>query len=338
MTTVSIIIPCYNEQNTILDLLAAIRNQTYPMPSMQILIADAMSIDETRSRIERFAESHNSIDLKILDNYEGTIPAGLNIAIAESQGEVVIRLDAHSAPAPDYIERCLATLEATDAANVGGVWEIKSSTASNMARSIAAAASHPLGAGDARYRLGGAAGEIDTVPFGAYPRKWLDRVGRFNEMLLTNEDYEYNLRLRQAGGVVWFDPSIRSTYFARPDLISLLKQYGRYGFWKAQMLKLHPESIRWRQVVAPLLVLTVLSLLLIGLFQPLAWILLAGILLTYGALILTAGIAEGIRKQDAALAFGVPLAFAAMHLSWGGAFLLGIVRSKAGGHRLNGKD
>ena len=220
---------------------------------------------------------------------------------------------------------------------MGGLWVIKPSDESWIARSIAVAASHPLGAGDARYRIGGQAGEVETIPFGAYPKEWLDRVGPFNESLLTNEDYEYNLRLRQAGGMIWFDPRIRSDYFSRPNLSSLLRQYGRYGYWKARMLRLHPQSIRWRQTVAPLFVITALILLLAGLIQPMAWILLSGVLLIYLAFMLMAGVAAGILKRDARLAIGVPAALVAMHLSWGGAFLWGLIRPKVGRNRLYGK-
>ena len=304
---VSIIIPCRNEEATIRSVLSSIHQQTFPINEIETIISDGMSSDGTRREVQRFIDEHPDGNIKLIDNPNLTIPNALNRAIEFSQGEIVVRLDGHSTPDSDYVKRCVDVSRETSAANVGGRWTIKASRNNWIARSIAIAASHPFGAGDARYRIGGEAGEVETVPFGAYPRKWLERVGAFNEELLTNEDYEYNLRLRQAGGVIWFDPSIRCTYFARPDIPSLLKQYGRYGFWKAQMLRLHPESVRWRQAAAPRFVITVLILLLYGLIQPLAWALLAAMLLIYSAFMLTAGIAEGIRKHDMGLVFGVPL-------------------------------
>lgn len=328
---VSIIIPCHNEVSTIRSVLLSIHQQTFPIDEIETIISDGMSSDGTRREVQRFIDEHSNANIKLIDNPSQTIPSALNRAIELSHGEIVVRLDGHSTPEPDYVERCVDVSQQTSAANVGGRWTIRPSSENWIARSIAVAASHPFGAGNARYRIGGEAGEVETVPFGAFSRKWLEKVGAFNEELLTNEDYEYNLRLRQAGGVVWFDPSIRSTYFARSDLVALLKQYGRYGFWKAQMLRLHPKSIRWRQAVAPLFVITLMSLLLGGLIQPLAWALLAAILLIYSAVMLAAGAAEGIRKQDLGLVFGVPLALTAIHISWGGAFLWGMVRSKVGG-------
>ena len=38
---------------------------------------------------------------------------------------------------------------------------------------------------------------------------------------ITNEDYEFNARVRKAGGKIWLDPSIRSVYFARSTLLEL---------------------------------------------------------------------------------------------------------------------
>jgi hypothetical protein len=227
-------------------------------------------------------------------------------------------------PASDYVERCVATLERTAAANVGGVWEIHPSADTWIARTIAAAAAHRLGAGDARYRTGGPEGAVDTVPFGAFDREWLERVGPFNENLLTNEDYEYNLRLRQAGGVIWFDPSIRSTYFARGTLRELARQYLRYGYWKGQMLKRHPSSLRWRQALPPLFVL---GIALFGALAPFAEWARILLLLQLGLYLVTtvgAGLLQAVRLRDHGLALGMPLALWTMHFSWGAAFWAGL--------------
>jgi len=200
ITEVSIVIPCRNEEMTIGTLLEAIGRQTVPLNSLEVIVADGMSTDGTRKAIREFSEKHAEISLRLVENRAKIIPAALNVGIGEAKGEVIVRLDAHSVPREDYIENCVSVLRQSGAANAGGLWEIKPSSDSWIGRSIAVAAGHPLGAGDARYRIGGQAGEVETVPFGAYPKEWLDRVGPFNEELHTNEDYEYNLRLRQAGG------------------------------------------------------------------------------------------------------------------------------------------
>ena len=322
---VSLIIPCYNEAGTIGGLLTAIGAQTFPSRDLEVVIADGRSTDGTRKVIEEFGTSRPDLRLTLVDNPDRSIPAALNRAIAASQGHVLIRLDAHSVPERTYIERCLGTLERTQAANVGGLWEIKPGRDTWIGRAIAAAAAHPLGAGDARYRTSGAEGPVDTVPFGAYPREWLDRVGRFNEDLLTNEDYEYNERIRRLGGVVWFDPAIRSAYFARGSMSALARQYARYGFWKARMLLRYPSSLRLRQTLPPVFFLSTLGLLISLPFVPIAPAALAVEWGTYAAVLLSAALVEGVRRRSVSMLVGFPPAIAAMHLSWGSSFWWGLL-------------
>jgi len=323
--TVSVIVPCYNEERTIELLLEAILAQSFPVEEIEVIIADGLSTDGTREVIREFSLAHPQLNLQIVDNPKKNIPSAINTALDHVQGDVIIRLDAHSIPQEDYIERCIKISKDTGAANVGGVWEIRAASEKCIARSIAKATSHPLGAGDARYRFGGTAGEVHTVPFGAFQRSWMERVGRFDETLLTNEDYEYNYRLRQAGGVIWYDPSIRSIYFARDNLVSLVKQYLRYGYWKAVMLSRNPASLRWRQALPVLFVLGVITLGLLAIWSTLGRFMLGGYLGLYLVITLIAGLIEALRYKDSGLVLGFPLALWTMHFSWGSAFLWAVL-------------
>ncbi len=275
MPSVSIIIPCYNEQGTIHKLLEAIYAQTFPRADLEVVIAEGMSTDGTRGQIAAFSDSYPDLHIAVADNLNRSIPAALNCALKEAQGEIIIRLDAHSMPYPDYVERCVADLEMGLGENVGGIWEIRPGAQTWVAQSIAVAASHPLGVGDALYRHTATAAQVDTVPFGAFKRELLALVGFFDESLLTNEDYEFNARIRKSGGKVWLDPSIRSVYFARPTLANLAKQYTRYGFWKWRMLRRYPETLRWRQGLPPLFVLSLVVGAALAIFLPVFRVLLA---------------------------------------------------------------
>ena len=323
----SIIVPCFNEQRTIGLLLQAIADQSVGPRALEVVVADGGSTDETRAVVQEFADRNPDLRVRLVDNPTRAIPAALNRAIEQARGGVIIRLDAHSIPQPDYVEQCLRVLRETQAANAGGAWEIHPSAATWIARGIAAAAGHRLGAGDARYRTSGKPGPVDTVPFGAYPRSWLERVGPYDETLLTNEDYEYNVRLRQAGGIIWFDPAIRSIYFARPTLGALARQYARYGFWKARMLRRYPGTLRWRQALPPAFVLATLILGISALWIPLSRWLLGLQWALYAAAVLAAGITEAWRRRDPTLAAAMPLALAAMHMAWGGALWWGWLTS-----------
>jgi len=325
MPKVSIIIPCYNEQSTIRLLLDALLGQTFPRAEMEVIIADGMSTDGTRGEIAAFQKEHPDLDVHVVDNSVRSIPSALNRAIEASRGGIIVRLDAHSKPYPDYVERCVTALEEKRGDNVGGVWEIQPGADTWVAKSIAVAAAHPLGVGDALYRHAKHAAEVDTVPFGSFRRELIDRIGYFDETLLTNEDYEFNARIRKAGGRIWLDPSIRSTYFARSSLVELMKQYWRYGFWKWRMLRRYANTLRWRQALPPLFVSSIIVLVFITLFYPLAGFALLGELLIYFFILTLAGLRVGLQKQNPYLLLGLPMAISVMHISWGGGFLWSIL-------------
>jgi glycosyltransferase involved in cell wall biosynthesis len=322
---VSIIIPCFNERGTIRPLLDALNQQTFPQTDMEVVIADGGSTDGTQAAITEWQTEHPQLKVVLVENSAQSIPAALNVALGASRGAAIVRLDAHSEPRRDYVERAVRALEEERGQNVGGVWEIRPGNERWIARAIAAAAGHPIGVGDARYRFTDRAGHVDTVPFGAFKRDLLDRIGMFDETLLANEDYEFNARVRQSGGKIWLDPQIRSAYYARSDLCALAKQYWRYGYWKRQMLRRYPETLRWRQALPPLFVLGLAVLVLAAPFLRLANWLLAGVVGLYLLVLLLAGIQLAVRRKDPAMILGVPLAITTMHFSWGTGFIWSLV-------------
>lgn len=321
MTKLSVIIPCLNEEKTISHLLDGLLKQHYPMNEVEVIIADGLSTDATRARIETFQQQHPELRVRIIDNPRRRIPVGLNLAIDHAQGEIILRLDAHSVPHEEYLARSVQALEQNKGLNVGGVWEIRPGGQGWLAEAIATAAAHPLGVGDARYRYADHPGEVDTVPFGAFRRELIDQIGPFDENLETNEDYEFNARIRRAGGRVWLDPAIRSLYYARPTLTALARQYWRYGYWKWRMLRRYPSTLRWRQLLPPLFVLSLILLPILSSWWP--WLIRLWSLevVSYALLLLGAGALKGLQMSKLFMVLGLPLAVATMHLSWGSAFL-----------------
>jgi glycosyltransferase involved in cell wall biosynthesis len=329
---VSIIIPCYNEQATIRLLLSALREQTFPRADMEVIISDGLSTDNTRAEIAAFQKDFPDLTVRVVDNSDRSIPAAVNRAIGSSFGGIIVRLDAHSKPYPDYVEKCVIAHAENRGDNVGGVWEIQPGTNTWIAKSIAAAASHKLGVGDALYRHAKAAAEVDTVPFGSFKRGLIERVGLFDETLLTNEDYEFNARVRKAGGRIWLDPSIRSIYFARSTLLELARQYWRYGFWKWRMLRRYPATLRWRQALPPLFVLSLFGLALLSIFIPIVRLALIAELALYFLIMIFAGLSAAVLRQKIYLLIGLPLAITVMHLTWGSGFLWSILVSGKSKH------
>ncbi|NQS92154.1 MAG: glycosyltransferase family 2 protein [Chloroflexi bacterium] len=317
---VSLIIPCYNGEKTIQDLLAAVCEQNYPLGDIEVIISDGMSSDATREKIAEFAKAFPELKISLIDNPKRTRSAALNLAIQAAEGEYLMRMDVHSFPHPNYIKYCLRALEAGLGDNVGGVIQVTAADQEWIAQSIAVAAAHPLGVGDAKYRTGSEAREVDTVAFGAYHKSLIDRIGGYDETLLINEDYEFNVRVRKSGGKIWLDPKIKAKYVARSSLGALANQYWSYGYWKLRMLVRYPDTIRWRQL-AGLFVLSWLSLGLLSIWFNLArWLLLIEAVI-YGSALLIAGFMAAVSEKKPYLVLGLPLAIATMHFSWGSGFL-----------------
>jgi glycosyltransferase involved in cell wall biosynthesis len=287
---------------------------------MEVVIADGLSQDGTRDEIAIFQGEHPDLTVRVVENAARSIPSAVNRAILASTGEFIIRMDAHSRPYPNYVERCLSALESGLGDNVGGVWQIQPGGKSWIAESVAVAARHPLGVGDAGYRIGAQASVVDTVPFGAFRRSLIDKVGLINESLHSNEDYEFNVRVRQSGGRVWLDPDIVTVYYARSTLQDLARQYWRYGYWKLRMLRRYPGTLRWRQALPPLFVASLILLALLAWWSPAAWLLALEFTL-YVTVLAVAGLHSALRHRKMYLFIGLPLSIAIMHLAWGGAFL-----------------
>ncbi len=321
---VSVIIPCLNEKKTIEQVLTAFLQQTYPIDRMEVIVADAMSSDGTRDIIANFSINHPEMGIHVIDNKARSIPSGLNQAILSSHGEIITRMDAHSIPATDYVEKSVLALQSGLGENIGGVIDVTPGNESWISQSIAYAAAHPIGVGDAFYRWSSKPTYADTVAFGTFKRALVDKIGLFDESLKANEDYEFNTRIRSSGGRVFVDPGIRAKYFSRTDLRSLARQYFSYGFWKLRMLLRFPKTLRWRQALPPLFVLGNLVLFLAGFFWKITWLGWATILGLYSFILLMSAIPIAIRQKKPMLALGIPLAIMTMHFSWGTGFLISL--------------
>jgi len=326
---VSVIIPCYNEERFIGKALQNLADQ-YDNSIYEIIVVDGMSNDGTREVIAQFRQQHPDLSVQVVDNPARNIPSALNLGIAAARGNFILRMDAHAVPSRGYVRRCVDLLARGSAAVIGAPCHVCPGADTLMARAIAVAVSHPFGIGDAKYRIknGNVSQEpVDTVAFGAFRRALWSELGGFNQDLLTNEDYDFNYRVRARGGLVLLDRSEHCDYFARTTLRELAAQYFRYGQWKARMLKLHPQSIRWRHFVAPLFVGSLVFLGLLGFVWPAAWSLLG---LELG-LYFTLGLILG-RQRDShwvkagLLTLLMPVVFLTIHLSWGASFFLGLSR------------
>jgi succinoglycan biosynthesis protein ExoA len=309
--------PVRNEAADLRRAVAAVRSQDYP-GTVQVCLAVAPSTDGTAAIADDVAAEHD--DVVVVQNPTGTTPAGLNAAIRATSGDVVVRVDGHAELSPGYLRRAVQTLHRTGAVNVGGIQRAVGTTP--FERAVAEAMTSRFGTGDATFHYGGAAGPTDTVYLGVFDRAAIERVGLFDERLVRNQDYELNIRLRAAGGLVWFDPELSASYKPRGSLRALAKQYFDYGRWKRTVVRRHPQSLRWRQAVPPVVTAAVVVGAVGGLATRKAWLL-------PGAYALAVVIAAALTGSTHEHRLRLVAVFPAMHLSWGAGFLVGEPRRAA---------
>ncbi len=338
---VSVILACRCEAEHIQSVLGSILAQEEPEGGLEIIVADGMSEDGTRGIVEELVNSEPRV--KVIDNPAKITSAGLNAAIRAARGRIIIRMDAHTRYAPDYIRQCVAVLQRTGADNVGGPWVAQAQ--GYLGEAIAAAFQSRFAVGGARGHRPEYEGPVDTVYLGCWRKEAFERFGNFDENLVRNQDDEHNLRIVRGGGRVWQSPKIRSWYHSRTSLKGLFEQYMQYGYWKVHIIGKHrlPASVRHLVPGAFLLSLILLVLAwdlclvtlpflapgsalasaLMGLRQ-LATFGLTSILSAYGLALLVAS-GQAARRTQWSLLPVLPVIFCCYHLGYGWGFLRGVL-------------
>ncbi len=319
--SITIVIPCRNEAGCIAEVLDSVLAQELDGIDWEVIVADGLSDDGTRAILDAYRAREPRI--RVIENPARAVPAGLNTAIRQSRGEIVLRMDAHTAYAPDYVRRCLEALRATGAANVGGPARTKPS--GYWSRAIAAAYHSPVACGGARFHDPNYEGWADTVPYGCWRKSTLLEIGLFDESLVRNQDDELNLRLCRAGGRIWQSPAIISWYQPRASLRRLFQQYFQYGFWKVAVIRKHRIPASWRHLIPAAFVgaVAMLPLMALALHSSLllaAWI---AMLSSYLLAIFAASV-HAAGRHGWTLLPALPLVFCAYHFSYGAGFLAGL--------------
>lgn len=157
--------------------------------------------------------------------------------------------------------------------NVGGKCNILPFNNSVWAKTNAILNHSRFGIGGAAFRVSKEAHNTDSVPFGAFPRKIIEKIGGMREDLPRGEDNEYNSRIRKAGYKIFFDPNIISSYFARPTLGASCKQMYANGNSIGYLCYIDREAIGIRHLVPLLFVVSGLfSIIISVLWSPFCYV------------------------------------------------------------------
>lgn len=321
--SVSIIIPCRNEEKFIRKCIDSVLGNGYPADDMEILIIDGMSDDDTKRIVEEYASNKGGI--RVLDNPQKIVSAAMNIGIRNAAGAIIIRLDAHNFYEKGYIEKCVRFLDEFRVDNVGGVCVTVPGDSGMMSRAIAIGLSNRFGVGNSLFRVGvNEPRYVETVPFGCYRREIFEKIGLFDEELVRNQDDEFNARLLKKGGKILLHPDIKSYYHARTSLKQLWRMYFQYGYFKPLAAQKVGSILTYRQLVPFLFILTLaLSGTLALIFRPLSSVFFA-VLFSYIAANIGLSGAVAVNRGVRYLVY-LPPVFATLHFSYGLGFIKGLL-------------
>ena len=323
---VSIIVPCRNERTCIRSFLEGLTRQDFTGILPEVLIADGQSDDGTREIVREYALSLQWI--RLVDNPRQFVSTGLNLALREATGDIVIRMDVHSEYATNYVRECVCALVETGAQNVGGPALTKSH--GYIGGAIAAAYASPFSCGGPRFHNRSYEGYVDTVPYGCWYRRTLEELKGFDENLVRNQDDELNLRILRAGGKIWMTPKIKSWYRPRSNLMALALQYFQYGYWKVAVIRKHSLPASFRHLVPPVFVLfAILGGLASAFSLAESWSVVIRLYLTGLSVYMVCNVVASLRATLGRLALfpAVLIIFPIYHLSYGAGFLTASLRS-----------
>lgn len=262
---VSVVMPIYNEEKYIENCINSLLKQDYPKEQMEWIFVDGCSTDKTQLIIKKIIDRYPKL-IKLLNNPNKTVPYAMNIGIKASIGKYVVRLDAHSEYANDYISKCVYYLDTTDADNVGGVAETKSK--GFVGNAIALMLSSKFGVGNSQFRTNGKSGYVDTVPFGAFRREVFNKYGFYDERLTRNQDNEMNYRIRKYGGKIYMAEDINLSYYCRDSIKGIADMAMKNGRWNIITMMLCPGSMGVRHFIPFVFLLSLIFMPLLSILIP----------------------------------------------------------------------
>lgn len=251
--SVSIIIPCRNEEAFIADCLESVLPGAGDFKHLEILVIDGQSTDRTPAILSDYSSRYPII--RILTNPGKTVPKAMNIGIKAARGEIIVRLDAHSKYPANYVKDCVSLLLRTGSGNAGGRIVNVPNGDGKWAEPVAFVTGHKFGVGNGAFRVGSKPGFVDTVPYGTFKKELFNIVGFYDERLTRTEDDELNARIRAKGYTISFDPGIKILYKNQAELSGLLRQAYNTSRWNIYTMAIGLYSFQPRRFVPLVFVL-----------------------------------------------------------------------------------
>jgi len=317
--TITIVIPCRNEENYISKCLESIINCDYSTKLIDIKVIDGMSDDNTRNIIKEYSRKYSFIEL--INNIKQKTPYAFNLGIKNSNSDFIMIMGARHIISQNYISYSINKLvDDNKLGCIGGA--VINSYENNISETISKAMNSSFGVGVGNFRTN-LKEEIyvDTIGTPVYRISIFSELGLFDERLTRNQDDDFNYRVTEAGYKIMSSGNIFVKYFVRASFPKLFKQYYQYGYWKVFVNKKHKTVTTIRQLIPFAFVsYLILFLLSLGFVKEYAYItsiplILYTILISYFSVKLSSKLFETVNLFKS---------FFILHASYGLGYLEGI--------------
>jgi len=332
---VATVIPCYQEAACIERCLSSLIGQTHPSHAHQIIVLDGGSTDGTQDMVERLARHSAEIGgprIELHHNLFRFVPHARNLAmdLLGDEVEFVFEMIGHAWVPADHLEirlARLASIESTQGIRLGGLGARVLESDLERGRTenwIEATLACPLG-GSGQFARFSADGPTKTPPFTLYRREALEAVNGWNEVFITTQDSELNLRLIKAGWPLWRTAATHVRMAKRTTMKQWWRMGHRYGFWRMKHVMDAKARIQLAEFLPWIGLAIVLGLWIDGqstssvpnfLIPP----------MLYAAVLFAVGLGEARRWKDQSMVYGVPVMLVILHTAFSVGLLLGIFR------------
>ncbi len=254
---VSVIVASRNSADTIGECLRALFEQNYPKGSLEVIVMDGCSTDETVQIAEKFPAQVFSMPLNAAAAY--------NYAMKLARHPVLGFVDADAKVEPDWLRKLVGHLDEPEVAGVSG--GIETWNAENpWARSIGYELKN-------RYsRIGKYTGRIATMNL-LLKKSVVEEVGGWDENLPSQYDTDFGFRLSSRGYKIAYEPDAKCYHFNRETVRAFWRQQLQYGknttklYFKHSRLARGDEITDFGMNIQPALLLAVMGFAVLGILE-----------------------------------------------------------------------
>jgi cellulose synthase/poly-beta-1,6-N-acetylglucosamine synthase-like glycosyltransferase len=287
---VSIVVASYNSQDTIEECLKSILSLNYPASFFEIIVMDGGSKDDTVKIAQKYPIKVVSIRLNA--------PAAYNYAMKIALHPILGFIDADAKVEVEWLKKLVPHLSDPNVAGVSGSIETWNSE-NPWARCIGYELKN-------RYqRIGKYTGRIATMNL-LLKKAIIEEAGGWDEKLPSQYDTDLGFRISAKGYQIAYEPNAVCYHFNRPTLKAYYRQQLQYGKNTLKLYFKHGGLAKGDEItdvgmnIQPVLLLSVLAFLLLGILPALRllWVVSGLILLGIAIYFIYSAVKIAVKFHD----------------------------------------